>query len=420
MNKEQLFDAIDSIDDKYVSETENFDPETMKIRVFPMTAFVPAALVAASVAAVVLAGYFKVHGNDPLGPEIDNNISTSITAETSDTSETGGTENVITSGSYEAVSEITGSYFTEIPLPVTDRENAVSASPDAGRVSSSPDSHTSSPSPVHTPATAQVQTSSLISSPLPTSHPVTGAMTMPTFKPEESASETAPSPSPGAPLLTDAELTMPYATMSPSPLSPPSPTPYQSPMAPTNSPSPANPPTGLPSPANPPTGAHPTGAPVQSGQKKQICSSYSEAKEYILNDSVFEELRSESYIYYPEMPDNISGQWNRGVTIQSSGDYEDAGIVRSASVNGCNYNITVYTADDYFVTYSSDMAEYLRKRSGISVYDEGDGKFFTGSISGDVYFFIDEDHYCKVSSDNKQNSVLEFAEILTFSKYDLY
>ena len=120
------------------------------------------------------------------------------------------------------------------------------------------------------------------------------------------------------------------------------------------------------------------------------------------------------------MPVDDPVQWHDEVTLMSSSDNKDAGIVNSASVNGNRFDVTVYTGDDYFITYSSDMEEYLRKRSGIRVSDTGDGKYFTDSDSGDVYFFIDEDHYCKVSSDADPDAVLKFAGSLMFGKYDLY
>ncbi|MBR3023483.1 MAG: hypothetical protein IKH71_03415, partial [Oscillospiraceae bacterium] len=80
MNKEQLFDAIDKIDDKYVSETENYDPETMKIRAFPFIHIMPAVLVTASAASVVLAVYLGSQIKPPGDYEIDNSVTESTTS----------------------------------------------------------------------------------------------------------------------------------------------------------------------------------------------------------------------------------------------------------------------------------------------------------------------------------------------------
>ena len=228
MNKEQLFDAIDKIDDKYVSETENYDPETMKIRAFPFIHIMPAVLVTASAASVVLAVYLGSQIKPPGDFEIDNSVTESTTS----------------------VSEQYTDEVSESVKPVTEPENVTDAAV-SGSDGSSPAGTGSSVTEVSAgtsadPNNAAVSGNTAVS-PKPSASPSGGA--------------TAPSGTPSA-AQTERPTNTPTATATVKPTVTPTQAPTRSPQ-PTGSPEPTSMPTGYhptatSAPTSMPTGYHPT------------------------------------------------------------------------------------------------------------------------------------------------------------------
>ena len=303
MNKEQLFDVIDKIDDKYVSETENYDPETMKIRAFPFIHIMPAVLVTASAASVFLAVYLGSQVKPPGDFEIDNSVTettTSVseqyTSEVSDSvkpvTEPENVTDTAVSGSDGSSPADTGSSVTEVSagasadpnVVIVSGNTAVSPKPTAthsGEVtgpSASPAvTQTVRPtsSPTNKPtATATVKpTVSVSASPLPT------ATVRPTVTPTRSPQPTrtpgtmSPTASPtasGGPTMSPTKTASPTRTsaptMNPTRTSAPtmSPTGTSAPtMSPTRSPRPTSTPTMYPTGSSEPS-IDPTSAPTMA------------------------------------------------------------------------------------------------------------------------------------------------------------
>ena len=199
MNKEQLFDAIDKIDDKYVSETENYDPETMKIRAFPFIHILPAVLVTASAASVFLAVYLGSQVKPPGDFEIDNSVTettTSVseqyTSEVSDSvkpvTEPENVTDTAVSGSDGSSPADTGSSVTEVSAGASADPNVVIVS---GNTAVSPKPTATHSGEVTGPSASPAVTQTVRPTSSPTNKPTATATVKPTVSVSASPSPTA-------------------------------------------------------------------------------------------------------------------------------------------------------------------------------------------------------------------------------------
>lgn len=295
MNKEQLFDAIDKIDDKYVSETENYDPETMKIRAFPFIHIMPAVLVTASAASVVLAVYLGSQIKPPGDYEIDNSVTESTTSvseqytsEVSDSvkpvTEPENVTDTAVSGSDGSSPADTGSSVTEVSAGASADPNVVIVS---GNTAVSPKPTATHSGEVTGPYASPAVTQTVRPTSSPTNKPTATATVKPTVSVSASPSPTAtvrptvtptrspqPTRTPGtmsptaSPTASGGPTMSPTKTASPTRTSAPTmnPTRTSAPtMSPTGTSAPTMAPTGTSAPTMSPTRSpHPTSQPTES------------------------------------------------------------------------------------------------------------------------------------------------------------
>ena len=442
MNKEQLFDAIDKIDDKYVSETENYDPETMKIRAFPFIHILPAVLVTASAASVFLAVYLGSQVKPPGDFEIDNSVTettTSVseqyTSEVSDSlkpvTEPENVTDSAVSGSDGSSPADTGSSVTEVSAGASADPNVVIVS---GNTAVSPQPTATHSGEVTGPSASPAVTQTVRPTSSPTNKPTATA----TVKPTVSVSA---SPSPTATVRPTVTPTRTPGTMSPTASPTASGGPTMSPTktaSPTRTSSPTMNPTGTSAPTSMPTASYPTSAPTMSPVEPSlsptampmdepwpdaVLPNYSRLKSLIDSGDyrqekysekgreAFERIKSDGYFYVPD------GFENSEVTVVSGSDSEDMCTAYYAYCNSRLCRIGIYTVDKDIAAESGSKRDYIRNR-----YGDSDGNTYKLN-SSDVwynnkgaFFFIDDEHYCYITSSLEDTELKKIINDLSFTK----
>lgn len=367
MKTEQLKNAIDKIDDKYISEAEFFDPETMKFPRSPVVYIAPAAAVAASVALIAASNIFSGIKNVPVGPEINNNYT-----QVSDTAVTTVTESVKeTSGSAGKISEhvsdvlITKESSRETGKP----ESSVPAA--SGAVSENIPQHTEPYVTTCAPVTKPQETEP--------SEIIQGKETeSPVSKPNVNAEVTT-------------------ETGSDDPISP----------------------------------ADVQAPPITFYNFKDLKSTVSSYDLNYYSDiyrssyaEMFERIRSDGYILVPDFSENsISPDEIWDIWAMPHADYEDIGIICSALYDSLCFQVEFHYTDRAVFDQVSDQTEYFRKRLGIDLSgtDTTDNGVTVGNINGKecAYSFIDDDHYYIVRTNASHDEMIKFLNEFSPEKISL-
>ncbi len=458
MNKEQLFDAIDKIDDKYVSETENYDPETMKIRAFPFIHIMPAVLVTASAASVFLAVYLGSQVKPPGDFEIDNSVTettTSVseqyTSEVSDSvkpvTEPENVTDTAVSGSDGSSPADTGSSVTEVSAGAPADPNVVIVS---GNTAVSPKPTATHSGEVTGPSASPAVTQTVRPTSSPTNKPTATATVKPTVSVSASPLPTATVRPTVTPTRSPQPTRSPHPTSQPTESRTGAPDPTSQPtdsgtygpkptMTPTSAPTMS--PTGTSAPTSMPTGSYPTSAPTMSPVEPSlsptampmdepwpdaVLPNYSRLKSLIDSGDyeqekysnkgreAFERIKSDGYFYVPD------GFENSEVTVVSGSDSEDMCTAYYAYCNSRLCRIGIYTVDKDIAAESGSKRDYIRNRYGAS--DGNTYKLDSSDVwynNDGAFFFIDDEHYCYITSSLEDTELKKIINDLSFTKINV-
>lgn len=107
-------------------------------------------------------------------------------------------------------------------------------------------------------------------------------------------------------------------------------------------------------------------------------------------------MNADGFFYAPEM--NIGKD---RFPLQPAGNTEDILIQYSVGYNNFKYEVKVCYADKEKLNKLESKKDYLTEHS---------------TNRTDISFFIDEDHYCCIESDDSKENIQKFAENLSFKK----
>ena len=138
---------------------------------------------------------------------------------------------------------------------------------------------------------------------------------------------------------------------------------------------------------------------------------------------MFEQFISDGFIYQPVTTDLISLKTDRKIVLYPYAKYEDIGIQYFLTYKENNYRIKFYCADTAIVSETNGIAEYLQKRMGrksdkiIVVNDKSVSELIASDGSQIcASAFIDECHYCDVTSSVSEEEMIEFLNLFSYEK----
>lgn len=401
MNTEQLKNAIDKIDDKYISEAEFYNPETMKIPKSPLIYIAPAAAVAASVVLITAANHFTGTDYIPGNQEINNyQISETTVSPEISVSESFAfiPENTVETKAITGVSSVSESVCSDAQITGTETLKHIS---------------TVSDSPV-TDHTAHHHSS--LTGSEETDVPFSDTCSMPDYTESDTT-------------VTSAEAYVPVSTQSETEPSETQPVykPGQSPgvMSPEISET-----TTTESEKEDPVNSH-SGPPVPvSGYEhlKDMVNSFN-INDYpdIYHESylkMIETVKSDGFVYMPDDSegsigfDDISNIW-----LLTCSGYEDTGISCFVNYNDTDFQVVFHYTDKEVFSTGTGRDDYFRRRLGIDFsvsYLIGNG-VSAGTFGGRecAYSFIDDNHYYIVRTDASRDELIAFIRSFSPEKFSL-
>lgn len=414
MKKEKLINAVEKIEDRFISEAEVYDPEKAKKTLSPGFFIIPAAA-AASVALIL--GVNSIYDNhDPLSnPEIDN-YPASDTAGISEYVTTGapgytGTEITYSTGT-ETVSEVTFDTVTatETDITVTGSETEAVKTEGSNATAAPSTQKTERQEPA--PETARK-----------TEPPVTERQAVP--EPTAEAEITTGFPSKPQPAVTTEERAVkpepPTTTgerISPEP-PPPSTTTENEKETP-------EPPVTL-QPSNPSNKTQPL--PFANYEEAiRTVNSYDpdDYPEYSRQDYIdmFGRIISDGFIYAPDDTENDLLDVNSRVTLYPYSAYEDIAVGCIAEYDASQFQTTFCCADRDVLASCADQTEYFRNRLNQEFeisWQNGGREIFIKDIGvwHCAYAFIDDEHYYIIRTQDSEEALLRFVSNVTFKQIPL-
>ncbi len=383
--------AIEKIDDKYISGAEHFDPETMKISKSPLIYIAPAAAVAASVAILAATNLFTDTGNSPENFQADNNIQVSDTTVVPECSVLETVENisaVISAGNgSNTVSEISSA---ESKLFVSTSQSYDNDGSNVNGTSKNEDTHNNSisfPEKTDKPDFTEVSviTDVKMTEVSLTSEPVSGDVT---------------------------QAEKPSVTVS--------------------------------------SGQSPSGKPLESTTSGEDpapiapapCLSYENYDEIIyeiknfdlskypdmFQDSyrtMFERIKCDDFIYAVDDSSNSQiSLSDRSITLFPYARYEDIGIGCFAEYNNSLFQVMIHYTDRSIFDSGLGQADYFDQRLGLNfndMYIINDNVFSVG-VFGEkncAYSYIDDDRYCIIRTSASSSELINFLRSLSLKKISL-
>ena len=416
MKKEKLINAVEKIEDRFISEAEVYDPEKAKKTLSPGFFIIPAAA-AASVALIL--GVNSIYDNhDPLSnPEI-NNYPASDTAVvsgsfTTDASGYTGTQITYQTGN-ETVSEVIYDTVTVSETDIT-AGTETDAVKTEGSVASAPPSaqktERQEPAPETVRKTEPPVTERQIR---PEPPPVTEVSTESYSKPQPPVTTEEHASKPEPPQTTEEE------PVNPEPPSTTAENEKETPEPPTT--------TEFVQPA--------------PGLKPQPLSfgNYDEAIQavntYDLNDyaeyckdayeKMFGRIISDGFVYAPDDTENdlLNTEKSR-VTIRPYSAYEDIAVGCIAEYDASQFQTTFCCADRDVLASCADQTEYFRNRLNQEFeisWQNGGREIFIKDIGvwHCAYAFIDDEHYYIIRTQDSEEALLRFVSNVNFKKIPLY
>ncbi|MDO5149108.1 MAG: hypothetical protein Q4D76_06895 [Oscillospiraceae bacterium] len=395
MNIEQLKNAVEKIDDKYISEAEYFNPDTMKISKSPLIYIAPAAAIAASVAMLIVSNHFTDFNNLSDNYEANNNIQVSDTSTVSEYSVPETSANISTVSL--PVTELNPAFA----VTANETEPAVSTVPDysnagmnAGDAENTEKIYPAiSSSPEKTEKSDFTEVSSI------TSDVITESPPFSTVPEKTSVAETK-------------------VSESVSEEKPPSKEP------------PACEPTGGPPPEEPPVyePAQPVHADSIDEAKKMIVSGdvsiYPEEYRNAYS-KMFRRFNDDGYIFQvkedADSDDGIKLE-SETVVLLPYAHSEDTGVLYRITYKGKLYVVFFYFTDPQYSEQFLSMSEYSELRLKFKGYDKVDDNTIIRRDNDGYYILfsmIDAEHYMRVHSYASDEEMTEFMSQLKYEKISL-
>ncbi|MBP0961449.1 MAG: hypothetical protein J5864_04835 [Oscillospiraceae bacterium] len=415
MKKEKFLNAVEKIEDHFITEAEVYDPEKAKKKLSPGFFIVPAA--AAASVALILGVNSMYDKHDPLSnPEIDN-YPVSDTAGISEYVTTGapgytGTEITYSTGT-ETVSEVTFDTVTatETDITVTGSETEIIKTEGSNATAAPSTQKTERQEPA--PETARK-----------TEPPVTERQAVP--EPTAEAEVTTEFHSKPQPAVTTEERAVkpepPTTTgerISPEPPPPPSTTTENEKETP-------EPPVTL-QPSNPSNKTQPL--PFANYEEAiRTVNSYDpdDYPEYSRQDYIdmFGRIISDGFIYAPDDEDNELMEINSPVTLYPYAAYEDIGAGCIPEYDGAMFQTTFYCADRDVLSSSANQADYFKNRLNQEFeisWLSGSREVFIKDIGvwHCAYAFIDDEHYFIIRTTDSEEALLRFLSDVKFKQIPL-
>ncbi len=128
----------------------------------------------------------------------------------------------------------------------------------------------------------------------------------------------------------------------------------------------------------------------------------------------FERIKSDGYFYVPD------GFENCEVTVVSGSDSEDMCTAYYAYCNSRLCRIGIYTVDKDIAAESGSKREYIRNRYGAS--DGNTYKLDSSDVwynNDGAFFFIDDEHYCYITSSLEDTELKKIINDLSFTKINV-
>ncbi len=421
MKKEKLINAVEKIEDRFISEAEVYDPEKAKKTISPGFFIIPAA--AAASVALIMAVNNMYDRHDPYSnPEIDN-YAVSETSAISD----------------PVSSEIYGYTGTEVTAPETEISSetldGTLTAADTGTTSSSETLPVSVISEGSKSSEAPVTEKNEASSPRKTEAPVTERQAVhettarteiteePHGKPEPPVT-TEDHRKPVPPVTTEEQHSKPEPTSTTT-------EPDVNPEPPST------------------TAANQKEEPVttteiiqeEPGLKPQPLSfgTYDEAirmvnsydpndyAEYCRDayDKMFGRIISDGFVYAPDDTENdLLNIDSSRVTIRPYDTYEDIAVGCTAEYDGSKFQTTFYCADRDVLASCANQTEYFRNRLNQEFdisWQNGGREIFIKDIGvwHCAYAFIDDEHYYIIRTQDSEEALLRFVSNVGFKKISL-
>lgn len=399
MNAEQLRNAMEKIDDKYISEAEYFDPETMKIPKSPLIYIAPAAAVAASVALITVTNLFTRTDNVPGNSEINNYHISETTVSSK------------VSVSEESVSAIENFGYTS---EITDITNGTELCTSDSQISS----------------TGTVKTNSIVSETRPADiHPQSSVTSNSTNLPYSDTSiYSRPDSTETVTTVSIEETDVPVSIPEETETSDTEPAhkPGQNPGA-------EEPGVSLVTTEaeNQKPGFSMNGPPVPINDYEHLKNT---VNEFDINDypdiyresysEMFNAIKSDGFIYAPDDSDgsiSLSDIWN--IWLLTCSDYQDAGVSCFINYNDISFQVGFYYTDRDVFSSGFGQADYFRRRLEIDFdvsYVIGNG-VSVGTFDGRecAYSFIDDNHYYIVRTDASREELIRFIRVFSPEKVSL-
>jgi hypothetical protein len=417
MKKEKLLNAVENIEDRFISEAEVYDPEKAKKHLSPGFFIIPAA--AAASVALILGVNSMYDKHDPYGdPEVDNYTVSETSAADPVSSENYGYSGTETAAAETEISPGTGydtsvTPVTEISAVETGTGTEVSK---AAAVSSAKADETASPKKTEAPVTERQAA--------PETPARTEAAEAPHVKPEPPVS-TEDHRKPDHPVTAEEQ--------NPKPEPPSATAPDVNPEPPSTTAE-----NEKETPEPPTTTEFVQPAP---GLKPQPLSfgNYDEAIQavntYDLNDyaeyckdayeKMFGRIISDGFVYAPDDTENdlLNTEKSR-VTILPYSAYEDIAVGCIAEYDTSQFQTTFCCADRDVLASCADQAEYFRNRLSqefeISWQNSGREIFIKDiGVWHCAYAFIDDEHYYIIRTQDSEEALLRFVSNVSFKQIPL-
>ena len=413
MKKEKLINAVEKIEDRFISEAEVYDPEKAKKTLSPGFFIIPAA--AAASVALILGVNSMYDKHDPLSnPEIDNYpvsdtaaVSQSVTTDASGYT---GTQITYQTGN-ETVSEVIYDTVTVSETDIT-AGTETDAVKTEGSVASAPPSaqktERQEPAPETVRKTEPPVTERQIR---PEPPPVTEVSTESYSKPQPPVTTEEHASKPEPPQTTEEE------PVNPEP--PPSTTTENEKETP-------EPPVTL-QPSNPSNKPQPLSF-GNYDEAIQTVNSYNpeDYAEYCRDaySEMFGRIISDGFVYAPDDTENDLLDVNSRVTLYPYSAYEDIAVGCIAEYDASQFQTTFCCADRDVLASCADQTEYFRKRLNQEFeisWQNGGREIFIKDIGvwHCAYAFIDDEHYFIIRTTDSEEALLRFVSNVTFKQIHL-
>ena len=142
---------------------------------------------------------------------------------------------------------------------------------------------------------------------------------------------------------------------------------------------------------------------------------------------MFERFSEDGYIYHFTDDENAithrDNHPNAAIWLMPHANYEDAGILYHVVYQGKYYQVYYYFTDPAYT--ASDLWGYMEQRLRIKNINVVDEKYAIADNSTDeqtdvsAYFTIDDTHYCKIRTNEPEESLIDFLQVLNYEKLDI-